>query len=90
MIFSPRINDAKSKVRKKSLQLQEELSFLSNETGNVRELEAQIRDSERRSQRLASEAEAKEHELEVEESRLVLEERETMKLGADVAAGRAR
>ncbi len=77
-------------MRKKSIQLQEEESFLANEKGNIRELEGQIRDSERRCQRLSSEAEAKERQLEAEESRLVLEERETMKLGAEVAAGRAR
>ena len=54
------------------------------------ELESVIRDAEDRSRRLGREAEAREAELEAEESRVVLEERETMKAGADVAQGRAR
>ncbi len=85
-----KVNNAKEKARKKAAALEEQVSFLGTEQQNLDELQHNIQDLERRATSLAAELAGREKALETVEGELVLEERETMKLGSSVASHRTR
>lgn len=84
------INKVKEKGRRRSLDLKQQLMFLTNEKVNIAELDLRIKDLERQINRYDETLKAKEQALEDLENEITLEDRLTMKAGAEIASKRKR
>ena len=84
------LNDTKGKTTVAETELKQQMTFLANETGNNTELQRLILEEERKAQALNEELEAKETELDELDGQVILERRETWRIGGEIDTTRAR
>ena len=71
-------------------ELKEQTMFLDNERGNIREIERNIESENKKAERLGEELEKKEKELDYMDGEVILEKRETWRIGDEIDSIRSK
>ena len=85
-----KVGEVRAQASEARTELKEQMSFLENEKGNCREIQRNIDLESRKAERLGEEQESKEKELDYIDGEVILEKRETWRIGGEIDSLRAK
>ena len=85
-----KVGEIRAQASDANTELKEQTMFLESERGNVKELQRNIDAEDKKSQRLTEEQEKKEQELDYLDGEVILERRETWRVGGEIDSIRAK
>ena len=84
------VEKVKNIVKRREIDLQEQVNFFNNEQGNIEELKRKIKDSEKRAQKLKEKLIICEEEQKTYENEVTLERRQILKISCDIDKNRTQ